>query len=143
MTTINPRPEPAPAATNGDPTALLADAVIAVDDRGTIQTWNPAAERLLGYTAQQALGQSLALIIPVNLRPARIAGFHRAIATRVLDSRGQPVLVTASRSDGELVELEMTLGISTQEARSTHAVVAVLRHAGPRPALRDYAPKEA
>ena len=41
-----------------------ADAVIAADHRGTIQFWNPGAERLFGYHADEAVGRSLDIIYP-------------------------------------------------------------------------------
>ena len=40
------------------------DAVVVVDRGGVIISWNLAAEKLLGYPADAAVGQSLALIIP-------------------------------------------------------------------------------
>jgi PAS domain-containing protein len=45
-----------------------ADAVVAADRDGIISFWNPGAERIFGYTAAEALGQSLDLIIPERLR---------------------------------------------------------------------------
>ncbi|HSK29694.1 MAG TPA: PAS domain-containing protein, partial [Candidatus Limnocylindria bacterium] len=44
------------------------DAMIAAGADGSIVFWNPAAERLFGFTPQEALGQSLDLIIPERFR---------------------------------------------------------------------------
>jgi PAS domain S-box-containing protein len=46
----------------------MADAMIYVDDTGTISRWNHAAAALFGYSAAEALGQNLDLIIPEHLR---------------------------------------------------------------------------
>jgi PAS domain-containing protein len=45
----------------------IADAVIYADDTGTIMRWNRAAAALFGYSAPEALGQNLDLIIPEHL----------------------------------------------------------------------------
>src|SRR4051812_14479153 len=50
--------------------ALLAsasDAIIATDREGRIIFWNPGAERIFGFSAAEAVGQSLDLIVPENL----------------------------------------------------------------------------
>jgi PAS domain S-box-containing protein len=46
----------------------MADAMSYVDDTGTISRWNHAAAALFGYSASEALGQNLDLIIPEHLR---------------------------------------------------------------------------
>ena len=54
-----------------------ADAVIFADRSGTIRRWNAAAAALFGFAAEEALGQSLDLIIPEHLRPGTGAASMR------------------------------------------------------------------
>ena len=57
------------------------DCVVAMDHRGAVVEWNPAAERTFGYTAEEALGREMAeLIVPPHLRAAHRAGLARYVA---------------------------------------------------------------
>jgi PAS domain S-box-containing protein len=58
-----------------------ADAIIAADRAGIIRFWNPGAERLFGYARQEALEQSLNLIIPERLRQRHWDGYNHVIQT--------------------------------------------------------------
>ena len=53
------------------------DAIIAVGNDGRIVLWNPSAERIFGFTATDAIGQSLDLIIPSDFASATGTVFTR------------------------------------------------------------------
>jgi PAS domain S-box-containing protein len=59
----------------------VGDAIIISDAKGNITLWNPAAERMFGFTQSEALGQSLDLIIPERLRGRHWDGYHQTMAT--------------------------------------------------------------
>ena len=56
-------------------------AVVVADTDGVIVHWGEGAQRLFGHTAEDALGESLDLIVPNDFRDAHWAGFRRAMAT--------------------------------------------------------------
>ena len=62
-----------------------SDAIIATDRAGTINFWNPGADRIFGFTADEAIGRSLDLIIPAISKratgPVSIASWRRAKVT--------------------------------------------------------------
>ncbi len=77
----------------------IADAVIYADHAGVIRRWNGAAESLFGHSPEEALGQSLDLIIPEHLRASHWRGFGSCpnhILTNLLDetwrASGGPML---------------------------------------------------
>ena len=74
---------------------------------GMITSWNPAAEKLFGYRADTAIGQSLALIIPAKHLPRHVVGFHKAMNSACLTSGGRPARVMATTADGRIVPLTM------------------------------------
>ena len=88
------------------------DCIIAMDADGRILEFNPAAERVFGYTRAHAIGQELAeLIIPPELRERHRRGLAHYLATGegpVLDRR---IEIAAMRADGVeiLVELAITV----------------------------------
>jgi PAS domain S-box-containing protein/diguanylate cyclase (GGDEF)-like protein len=86
------------------------DAIVVIDEHGVILEFNPAAERMFGYTRKRALGSELAeLVIPPSLRPAHREGLARAVATSqgtILDERLEAV---AMREGGGEFPIELTI----------------------------------
>ncbi len=87
------------------------DCIITMDAQGRVLEFNPAAERVFGYTRAEVIGQELAeLIIPQPLRERHRRGLAHYLATSegpILDRR---IEITALRADGSeiLVELAIT-----------------------------------
>lgn len=82
-----------------------ADAILSSDEDDLITTWNPAAERLFGYTAEEAIGQSVLIIVPPDLVEDR----RRFLARLIEGGTAQGVETRRVRKDGTLVEVEMTV----------------------------------
>ena len=58
-----------------------ADAIIAAGADGKIIFWNPAAQRIFGFTADEAVGQSLDLIIPERFRARHWECYRQVMST--------------------------------------------------------------
>ena len=59
------------------------DAIVFADWEGIIQLWNAGAETMFGYHSEEAVGQSLDLIIPGQLKARHWEGYHKVMATGV------------------------------------------------------------
>ena len=104
------------------------DAVIYADRDGAIHLWNAAAATMFGYTTGEALGQSLDLIIPENLRGRHWEGYHRVMATG--ESRyaaGEMLAVPGVRKDGSRLSLEFTIAPLRDDAGTLIGIAATLR----------------
>jgi PAS domain S-box-containing protein len=109
--------------------AAAGDAIVTTDSRGYITSWNRAAERLLGISAEQAIGQTLGLIIPEAFRARHAACFRAAMSSGHLAHGGQPARVEAAPPDGEVMPLAITLGLLAGPDGAPAGAVAVLRRA--------------
>ena len=87
-----------------------ADAIVAADAQGVIRFWNPGAERVFGFTAADAMGQSLDLIIPERQRDRHWRGYHHVMQTgRSRYGDGDILAVPGVRKDGTRISLEFTI----------------------------------
>jgi two-component system CheB/CheR fusion protein len=86
------------------------DCIISMDVTGRVLEFNPAAERVFGYTRDQAVGQELAsLIIPPALRERHRAGLRRYLETGEGPLLGKRIQITGVRADGSEIVVELTI----------------------------------
>jgi PAS domain S-box-containing protein len=107
--------------------SMRSDAIIATDRDGFIRVWNPGAERIFGYTRDEALARSLDLIIPERLRQRHWDGYRRVIETG--ESRygeGDLLSVPALRKDGATISVEFTV-VPLQNDGETIGMAAIMR----------------
>jgi PAS domain S-box-containing protein len=107
--------------------AQTTDAVVFADLDGTIARWNPAAAALFGYSAAEALGQNLDLIIPEHLRAAHWTGFNSAMASGKTRLAGRPALTRAAHKSGTKLYVEMTFAVVKDDAGKILGSVAMAR----------------
>jgi PAS domain S-box-containing protein len=104
------------------------EAILSKDLDGTIASWNPAAERLFGYTAAQAIGQSIFMIVPAD----RVAEEHQVLAKIRAGLTVEPLQTTRRRQDGTAVDVLLTISpIKDARGRVTGAS-SVARDIGDR-----------
>ena len=99
-------------ATSGTLNAIVrsaADAIVTADAGGVITTWNPAANRLFGYQPSEAIGMSLANLVPERFRSAHNQGLARVVATGETRIIGKTVEVFGLHSDGHEFPIELSL----------------------------------
>jgi PAS domain S-box-containing protein len=113
--------------------AAAADAVVATDHQGVIRIWNPGAGRIFGHNAEEALGQSLDLIIPERLRARHWEGFQQVMATGESHyGEGDLLSVPGLRKDGQQISLEFTIIPLKNEQGRMLGIAAVMRDVTPR-----------
>jgi PAS domain S-box-containing protein len=118
-------------ATDDITKALLesaSDAIVATDREGHIVHWNPGAVRVFGFSIAEAIGQSLDLIIPENLRARHWAGFGEVMTTgKSRYGHGDLLSVPALTKDGKRISVEFTIALLHDERQQPAGTVAVMR----------------
>ena len=105
-----------------------SDAIVATDRAGIITFWNPGATRIFGFASSEAVGQSLDIIIPENLRKRHWDGFHQTMATGT--SRygdGELLSVPGLTKAGRRISVEFTIAILRDEQQAPAGTVAIMR----------------
>lgn len=111
----------------------MPDALIVADAEGAIRFWNAGAERLFGFTAGEALGQSLDIIIPERLRARHWAGFDQTMRTgQSRYGAGDLLAVPAQGKDGKRLSVEFTVVPLHDEAGRMEGIAAVMRDVSAR-----------
>ena len=88
----------------------VLDCIVTMDADGIVIEFNAAAERTFGYTKAEAIGRALAdLIIPPPLRDAHTAGLAHYLATGAGPLLGKLIEITAVRSDGSEIPVELAI----------------------------------
>jgi PAS domain S-box-containing protein len=109
------------------------DAVVFADSDGRIRLWNAAASRLFGFTAAEALGASLDLILPEAQRPRHWAGYHRVMqGGQSRYGAGDTLAVPALHKDGHRLSIEFTILPMRGADGEMLGIAAFLRDVTPR-----------
>ena len=105
----------------------IGDALVAADASGAITLWNPAAQRMFGYTESEALGQSLDIIIPQRQQQRHWDGYHKTMATGQTKYGNDVLRVPAVHKDGSARSIAFTVALLHSPDQKVSAIVAAIR----------------
>ncbi|MBM4090641.1 MAG: PAS domain S-box protein, partial [Planctomycetes bacterium] len=101
---------------------VAQDAIIMIDARGQISLWNQSAERVFGYSSEEALGQHLhRLLAPAKFQESHAKGFAEFLRSGKGAAVGKVVELSALHKDGREFPVELSLG-SVRLHNQWHAV---------------------
>ena len=86
------------------------DAVISMDESGTILLANPATQRIFGYVPTEIVGKPMTMLMPEAMQGLHENGFRRYLETGKRRINWQGVELTARRKDGEEFAAEISFG---------------------------------
>jgi PAS domain S-box-containing protein len=104
-----------------------SDAILISDLEGIIRFWNSGAEQMFGYTAAEAVGQSLDLIIPENLRARHWDGYHRVMASGETKYKTGLLRSPGIRKDGARISLEFSMVLLHDDASQMQGCASIMR----------------
>src|SRR5215472_8107863 len=106
----------------------MPDAIIYADADGVIRRWNHGATRIFGFAEAEALGRSLDIIIPENLRERHWQGYRATMRTgQTRYGDGQILSVPAIRKDGTRSSVEFTIVPFTDDSGRMAGIAAIMR----------------
>ena len=105
----------------------MAEAVVYSDRDGCIRRWNRGAVATFGFSAAEALGQNLDLMIPEHLRAAHWRGFEAAMTSGSTRLAGRPTLTRGLHKSGAKLYVEMSFSLVRDGAGQVIGSVAVAR----------------
>jgi PAS domain S-box-containing protein len=107
--------------------AVCADAVAVCDQPGKITFWNAAAERMFGFTAAEAIGNSLDIIIPDRHRKRHWDAWAVAMASGTTRYGDDLLKVPAVTKDGRTLSIAFTIAMLRDEAGTVNGCVSFIR----------------
>jgi PAS domain S-box-containing protein len=105
----------------------IGDAVMVSDASGAITLWNPACERMFGFTEAEALGQSLDLIIPQRQQARHWEGYEKTMATGITRYGNDTLRVPAMHKDGHTLSIAFTVALLHGPDGKVKGIAAVVR----------------
>jgi len=105
----------------------VGDAVMAADASGAITLWNPACQRMFGYTEAEALGKSLDIIIPQRQQQRHWDGYAQTMASGKTKYGTTVLRVPAVHKDGHTLSIAFSVALLFTPEQKVASIVAVVR----------------
>ena len=103
------------------------EAIVFSDQDGVIRLWNAGAEAMFGYRAEEAVGQSMDIIVPEKMRERHWEGYFRVMKTGVTKYGKDLLAVPGIRKDGSRLSLEFSVALIRDEDGVLLGISAVMR----------------
>ncbi|GJD45128.1 Sensor protein FixL [Methylobacterium cerastii] len=103
------------------------DAIVVSDADGAIVVWNAAAERIFGFTPEEAIGRTLDLITPDRHRQRHWDGYHKTMRTGVTRYGAEVLRVPALHKDGRSLSIAFTVSMLFDADETVTGITAVIR----------------
>jgi PAS domain S-box-containing protein len=103
------------------------DAILVADHEGVIRVWNKGAEQIFGHSAAEAVGQSLDLIIPENIRGRHWDGYRRVMATGETKYKTGLLSSPGINKDGNRISLEFSMVLLRNDAGEMYGCGSIMR----------------
>jgi PAS domain S-box-containing protein len=110
----------------------MPEALIFADLEGIIHRWNPGAENVFGFSAAEAIGQSLDLIIPERMRKAHWDGYNKAIERGGVLPGRTSAITRAIHKSGEPFYVDMSFAMVKDHSGKLIGSMAIARDATKR-----------
>lgn len=110
----------------------ISEALIYADRQGIIRWWSDGAERLFGFSKEEALGASLDLIIPEKLREGHWRGFNAAMETGISKYYGRIMTTRSLHKTEEKIYVDLSFHLVKDDSGKVVGSSAIGRLASPR-----------
>jgi PAS domain S-box-containing protein len=111
--------------------SLDSERTVVADTEGVIRHWGSEAEKVFGYSPNEAIGRRVDLIIPPTLHGLHWRGFNKAIAAGQLRKPDPDLKVPAVHRSGEIIALRATLALTHADDGRVDGAVSTIFGRGP------------
>jgi PAS domain S-box-containing protein len=105
----------------------LGEAVIISDRNENILFWNASAERIFGFTPDEALGKTLSIITPERFRERHSKGYFHTIQTGQTKYGHTVLRVPAVHKDGRSISIAFSVSMLFDAQKQAIAIAAIIR----------------